>query len=211
MVVYDLSVPTVDGVDWYDDPECEPVAVREVGSLAETGWVSHALSVMVLNGCTYLETGAHVHEDGPTLDDIPPEKFITRAFVVKLAADGQELPVPKYELEDFAEGADSLILSCGWDAHLHEPDYYHGSPYFSAELQEWILDRRPTILGGDMLSFDDPAGESMPFVNEFFRRGGMILCPLVGLDRLPTQIVTLCAAPMKLAGANAAPCRALAW
>ena len=211
MEVYDLSVPTVDGVDWYDDPDCQPVELREVGSLTETGWVSHALSLMVLNGCTYLETAAHVYEGGPTLDEVAPEKFIRRAFVVGLTPDGQELPAPERELEGFASGSDAVLLSCGWDTHLHQPDYYHGSPHFSPELQEWLLHHQPAILGGDMLSFDHPEDEAMPFVHEFFRQGGMILCPLVGLARLPTEIVTLCAAPLRLAGANAAPCRALAW
>ena len=211
MTVYDLSVPTVDGVDWYHEADCIPVRLRQLGSLAERGWVSHELSLMVLNGCTYLETAGHVLQDGATLDDIPPERLLPRAFVVRLPAGVRVLPAPQRDLEGFAPGADAILLHCGWDAHLHEPDYYHASPYFSPELQEWILRHRPGILGGDMLSFDDPAGDDMPFVNQFFRQGGMILCPLVGLARLPTATVTLCAAPLKLAGANAAPCRALAW
>ena len=210
MTVYDLSVPIVDGVDWYHEADCPAVALREVGSLAEVGWRSHTLSLMVLNGTTYLETAAHLYEDAPTLEEIPPDRFITRAFVAKLAADGQELPAPEHWLAGFENGVDSLLLSCGWDAHLHQPDYYSASPYFSRGLQDWLLAHRPAILGGDMLSFDPPADTTMPFLREFFRGGGMILCPLVGLDRLP-ETVTLCAAPLRLAGANAAPCRVLAW
>lgn len=211
MTVYDLSVPIVDGVDWYDEAECQGVEVREVGSLEREGWRSHALSLMVLNGTTYLETAAHVYEDAPTLDEVAPEKFVTRAFVVKLDGAGQELPAPAYELEEFERKCDSILLHCGWEAHLHAADYYHASPHFSPDLQDWLLAHRPAILGGDMLSFDHPEDEAMPFVREFFRGGGMILCPLVGLGKLPAKIVTLCAAPLKLAGANAAPCRALAW
>jgi kynurenine formamidase len=210
MTVYDLSVPILDGVDWYHEADCPAVALREVGSLPEVGWRSHTLSLMVLNGTTYLETAAHLYEDAPTLDDLPPQKFVTRAFVVQLSADSQELPAPECRLKDFQEQVDSLLLSCGWDAHLHDPDYYHASPYFSPALQDWLLEHRPVILGGDMLSFDHPADETMPFLREFFRGGGMILCPLVGLYRLP-ETVTLCTAPLKLAGANAAPCRVLAW
>lgn len=211
MTVYDLSVPTADGVDWYADPDCAPVDLHDVGSRAEVGWVSHHLSLMVLNGCTYLETAGHVLEGGATLDDVPPERFITRAFVVKLPGESQVLPAPEADVEGFEPGSDALLLHCGWDAHMHQPDYYHASPYFSAELQEWVLRHQPGILGGDMLSFDDPAGDAMPFVNEYFARGGIILCPLVGLERLPLPVVTLCATPLRLAGANAAPCRALAW
>ena len=166
---------------------------------------------MVLNGTTYLETAAHIDEDAPTLDHIPPDQFITRAFVVRLDANGQELRAPESPISDFVAGVDSILLNCGWDAQLNHSDYYHQSPYFSPELQEWLLKHRPAILGGDMLSFDHPQDESMPFIRAFFARRGMILCPLVALDRLPDSPVTLCAAPTKLAGTSAAPCRALAW
>lgn len=210
MTIYDLSVPTADGVDWYREEGCIPVRLRDVGSLAEDGWLSHELALMVLNGCTYLEAAGHVVEGGMTLDDLPPERLITRAFVVGMAADGRLLHAPERDLDGFRAGEDAILLHCGWDAHLHAPDYYHASPYFAADLQQWLLRHRPAILGSDVLSFDDPAGESMPFVNAFFRQAGLILCPLVGLGRLP-KTVTLCAAPLKLTGANAAPCRALAW
>jgi kynurenine formamidase len=210
MTVYDLSVPIQDGVDWYNEADCPAAELRQVGSLTEVGWRSHVLSLMVLNGTTYLETAAHLYEDAPTLDQIPPERLVTQAFVVQLQVHGQELFGPTDQLEGYAEGENSILLSCGWDAHVDQPDYYHASPYFSPELQEWLLWHRPAILGGDMLSFDHPANTEMPFLRAFFGQGGMILCPLVGLDRLP-ETVTLCAAPLRLANASAAPCRAFAW
>jgi len=210
MTVYDLSVPIVDGTDWYGDPACEPAAVRQIGSLEGGGWRSAALSLMVLNGTTYLETAAHLRADAPTLDRVPAEKLITRAAVVTLECEGQELLAPPDDLPGFVHGVDSILLRCGWDSHLNEPDYYHASPYFAQALQEWLLRHQPAILGGDMLSFDHPADERMPFLREFFAHGGMILCPLIGLAQLPER-VTLCAAPLRLVGSSAAPCRALAW
>jgi arylformamidase len=208
--VYDLSVPILHATDWYTEPGTEPVVVREVGSIEREGWRSSWLGIMVLNGTTYLETAAHVYADAPAIDQIPPERLITRAFVVRVAADGQQLLPPERELSDFEKATDAILLHCGWDSHLNLPDYYHASPYFSRALQGWLLAHRPAIVGGDMLSFDHPADAGIPFIKEFFRGGGMILCPLVGLARLPPQ-VTLCAAPLRLVGASAAPCRALAW
>jgi len=210
MFVYDLSIPIVDGADWYNERTCEPVRVDDVGSFDAEGWRSHCLHLMVLNGTTYLETAAHVYPGAPTIDRVSPGRFLTRAFVVELESNGQELLEPGYDLVGFRESEDAILLWCGWEAQLHRPDYYHSSPYFSQDLQAWLLAHRPSILGGDMLSFDHPQDQAMPFIHEFFRQGGMILCPLVGLERLPDQI-TLCAAPIKLSGASAAPCRVLAW
>jgi len=198
-------------MDWYGEPHTPSPQVREVGSLADEGWRSHWLGLMVLNGTTYLETAAHISADAPTLDQIPPERFITRAFVVKLASESQEVPAPDCELEGFAPDVDSLLLYLGWEKHLYSPLCYGDSPYFSPALQEWILAYRPAMLGADTLSFAHPADETMPFVRAFFAHEGMILCPLVGLGELPTETVTLCALPMRVAGASAAPCRVLAW
>ena len=214
--VWDLSVPVADGVDWYYEEDCPPVQVNDigpranVGSLAEDGWVSHTLSLMVLNGTTYLETAAHIREGAPTLDQIPPDRLIVRAFVIPLVPQGRLLSAPDRPPPGFIPETDAMLLACGWDAHVHTRDYYFGSPYFSPQLQQWLLCHRPAILGGDMLSFDAPEDTSMPFIHGFFATGGMILCPLMGLADLP-PVVTLCAAPVKLAAANAAPCRALAW
>ena len=208
--VYDLSVPVTDGVDWYREAGCPPVEISDVGSLAEEGWISHTARLMVLNGTTYLQTAAHIYDDAPTLDRMPPERFITRAFVVRIGSERRELPAPDRPLPHFEQDRDAILLSCGWESRVYAPQYYYDRPYFSAELQEWLLEHRPSILGGDMLSFDHPEDTSMPFIRAFFRTGGMILCPLMNLGELP-EIVTLCALPTKLAGCNAAPCRALAW
>jgi len=209
--IYDLTVPLVDGMDWYGEHDTAPAQVHEIGSLADQGWRSHWLSLMVLNGTTYLETAAHISADAPTLDQIPPECFITRAFVVKLAPESQEVPAPDCELEGFAPGVDSLLLYLGWEEHLYSPLCYGDSPYFSPALQEWILAYRPAMLGADTLSFDHPDDETMPFVRALFGYGGMILCPLIGLGELPMATVTVCALPMRVVGASAAPCRVLAW
>ncbi len=209
--IHDLSVPIVDGMDWYGFPETAPVQLREVGSLQDHAWRSHWLSMMVLNGTTYLETAAHLFEDAPTLDEIPPEKFITRTFVVKLTAKGQEVPAPDYDLDGFEPGCDSLLLYLGWEEHLPFALCYGDSPYSSPALQECILQYQPAMLGADTLSFDHPDDDDMPFVRGFFRQGGMILCPLVGVGKLPSETVTLCAAPIRLIGTSGAPCRVLAW
>jgi kynurenine formamidase len=187
------------------------VQLRQIGALEEQGWRSHWLSLMGLNGTTYLEPAAHLFQDGPMLAAVTPEKLITRAYVVKLPAEGQQVPAPEYQLEGFRRGEDSLLLHLGWEEHLQSPLCYDDSPYFSPALQEWILACRPAMLGADTLSFDHPDDEKMPFVRALFGHGGMILCPLVGLGKLPTATVTLCALPIKITGASAAPCRVLAW
>ena len=211
MRVHDLSVPIVDGVDWYHEADCPPVSLQSVGGIAQLGWVSHQLSLMVLNGTTYVETAAHLYPDAPTLDELAPERLLLRAHVISLEPAGQELPAPDCGPPELAPQTDALLVHSGWESHVHQPDYYSASPYFSPALQAWLLRRRPAVLGGDMLSFDHPQDVAMPFLREYLRSGGLIVCPLVGLQPLVGRQVSLCLAPLRLQGANAAPCRVLAW
>ena len=62
-----------------------------------------------------------------------------------------------------------------------------------------------------MVSFDHPDDGSMPFLHAYFENGGLIVAPLYGLTEIPGDEVTFCAAPLRLVGASAAPCRVLAW
>lgn len=210
MKVYDLSVTIRNGAAWYGD-ECEPVKIQAIGSYEKEGWLSHTIEMMVLCGSTYIETAAHIYPDAPILADIEPGRFIRKAFIVRLDQGQKVLPAPKNTPDGFSKGSDALILDCGWDKKVNDPDYYWSSPYFSSELQEYILDLNPSILGGDMLSFDEPNDTKQPFIHEFFGRGSMILTPLCGLSDVPKDVVTLCAAPLKMEQANGAPCRAFCW
>ena len=209
--VYDLSVPVADGVDWYNEPITPPVRVEDIGDMAAEGWVSHVMTIAPLNGTTYMETSAHLVEGGQLLDDLRPERFLCRAYIVRPRLDGQEILAPAEPLEGFRRECDAILVHTGWDVQMNKPGYYSESPYFSELMRQWLLDHQPSILGGDMLSYDHPESTGMSFLAEYFRRGGVILCPLVGMGELPFDVGTLCAAPMKLTGVNCAPCRALIW
>ena len=211
MKIHDLSVPVVSGTDWYQDDMAPPVRVKNIGGISREGWVSHTISMAVLNGTTYIETAAHMFEDGQLLEDVPSERFLCRAFVVHAEVDGQQVQSPGEPLADFKQGEDAILLYCGWDEELDNKDFYWKSPYFSDYLQEWLLEHNPAILGGDMMSFDHPQDSSMPFLTSYFKAGGMILCPLKGLGEIAEGPVTMCAAPMRLAAVNCAPCRVFVW
>lgn len=211
MKVYDLSVPVRDGADWYRDGNTPAVSIQDDGSIQYEGWVSHTLRLQVLNGTSYIEASGHLFEDGQRLDQLPLERFIRRAHVVRLEANDGTLRAPVTELEGYQAGEDAVLVHCGWDTQLDTPGFYSGSPHFSSELQEWLLEREPALVAADVPSFDHPDDASMPFLRGYFKQGGLVVSPVVGAGSLPASPVTLCAAPLRLVGVNAAPCRVFAW
>jgi len=73
---------------------------------------------------------------------------------------------------------------------------------------EWLLDKKPSIIGGDIPCFDDPQN-SEGLVNMLFERGSLILAPLVNLDKITKSQVKLIALPTKIEKICACPCRAI--
>lgn len=189
MIVCDLSVPVIDGTDGYGEPGCLPVSPQDVGSLEADGWRSHGLSLRVLYGTTYVETSAHLLPDGEALEDLSPDRFLTCAHVVNVDSDGTRLLAPPDQPEGVLPGQPPLLPGlAGMDTF------------------PWASHCR-----GDVPSFDDPSERTMPFLHRYFPRGGVVVCPPMGLRKLPWERVTLSVAPLKPSGANAAPCRVLAW
>ncbi len=91
-----------------------------------------------------------------------------------------------------------------WDS----PDFVEKSPYLTKEAMEWLLEKNPTILGGDFPCFDSsekPEG----LVNMLFKKGAMILAPVVNLDKVESSKASLIALAPKIDKVCGAPCRAI--
>ena len=88
MKVYDLSVPVVNGADWYNEPITPAVKISRIGDMAAEGWVSHTVAVAPLNGTTYLETSASAmfvygmaECRNQKLMDVPHEEALRKAWI----------------------------------------------------------------------------------------------------------------------------------
>jgi len=101
------------------------------------------------------------------------------------------------------------LVSTSWDSRWHEGNFISGSPHFSREAMDWVLDRKISILGGDMPCYDDPR-ESEGLVKKLFSRGVLILAPLINIRKIRKERVKLIALPPRIKGTCGFPCRAIA-
>jgi kynurenine formamidase len=87
-----------------------------------------------------------------------------------------------------------------------DPDYLESSPYFTKAAMEWILAKKPSILGGDSARWDnlqDPQG----FFVEFYEADILMLAPLVNLEAVTAPRCKLTALPLKAVRTSCAPAR----
>lgn len=210
MRVIDLT-GTIEPDMWSYGPPIPEVTVTQVARIGVQGWDAHAFQLATIVG-TYLETAAHLIPGAPTIDQIAPERFIVDAAVLRVPPKQAREHITVADLEaadvELRPGM-ALLVATGWDRRWNEPDYVVGSPHFTPDAMDWIVERRPSILGLDVPCSEDPV-EPEDLNSALFRTGALLLAPLVNLGAIARPYIRLLALPLKIKGVCGTPCRALA-
>lgn len=192
--------------------------IKPITTIDRDGASSHIITLTTNSG-TYLETGAHIFKGEETIDQVPVEKLVTEAVVIKLPQEKKAREhITAEELEksqvNIKEG-DALLIHTGWDRMWNQPGFVENSPHFTTESIEWILEKKIAMLGADLPCYDDPQRESLTrelsLLEEVFKRKILILAPVVNLGQVSQKRVQLIALPLRVKAKylSAAPCRAL--
>ena len=184
MKIIDITGTIKNGM-WSYGPSLPEVEIKEVSNLSDDGDSSFSMLLGSISG-TYLETGAHRLPNQPSLIEIPLERMLTEAIVFKLK---DKNPLEHITVDELVslnisiEENKALIIRTGWDRMWNKPNFIKESPHFTKDAMEWLLDKNPSIIGGDIPCFDDPEN-SEGLVNMLFEKGALILAPLVNLDEI---------------------------
>jgi len=119
------------------------VEIEQVTSIETDGSAAHAFRLATISG-TYLETAAHHFHGRPAIDQVPPERFICDAAILRLGEKGPAQPVTAEELARAAGDAeirrgDALLVATGWDRMWNAPNFVDDSPYLTMEAMRWIV------------------------------------------------------------------------
>ncbi|WP_436911979.1 cyclase family protein [Halosimplex marinum] len=215
MPTLDLTHPLATGMPVY--PGTEPVGVEPDATLDADGYRTTRLDLDSHAG-THVDAPAHL-TDGPALDEFPVERFRFDAA----AADPRPLDARERVDLDAVRAAltvdpaevDVVVVVTGWDRHWGDERYFD-HPYLAAEAAAWLADHG-CDLGVDTVNPDptptERAGEGepdgFPVHERLFDADRLVVENLRGLDRVPDRF-ELHAHPLRFAGADASPVRALA-
>src|SRR5690242_7366719 len=199
MNVIDLSGPITTGMCSYGAPLPE-VDVRPAATLKRDGWNGHALTLHTLAG-TYVEAADHLFPGREMVNDLPLERFITRAVVAQLPDKAPLEPVTARELAAAApedpRGA-ALLVATGWDAIWGQPGFVERCPYFLPEAMEWVANSGARLLGLDMPCVQDPRCDDGALNRVWFAEARLLLAPLVNLRQARSGRHTLVALPLNI-------------
>ena len=207
MPIYDISVPIHNDMHvWPSDPGIRLEVNRNLGRDE-----SHTIQVTTIH-CgshtgTHLDTPVHmIGPDAGTLNDIPLEQLVGPARVVNLpgvASIGES----ELKTQDW-EGVDRVLFRTDNSSHWKDAGFWEQFVYLEPQGAQFLVDRGIRLVGIDYLSIDayGSANHSSHFV--LLTKSVVILEGLNLLD-VPPGDYELVALPIKLAGADGAPVRAI--
>lgn len=164
------------------------------------------LSVCVHYG-THMDAPFHFLADGITIDEIPLDWLYGPATRIDIRKGAGEL----ITVEDFrpyerhlTPGA-RIILNTGWHARFGQPAFYKDHPDIAHPAGEYLASRQLRLLGMDLPT---PNHDYTPIHKALMGAGVVLVESLANLDALPERF-TFCALPLKLAGRDGSPVRAV--
>jgi len=220
--IIDLSGALYEGMWSYKglpgmDRAVREFACKRLASVESEGFEAFGFQMGSITG-SYIETGAHMLPGVPPLSDLGPEAFVRPAVVCHLPRKGPQDLIHGAELEAGCppvQPGDALLIECGWGSRWDSPDYVWASPAFHFDCLPWLLAQPYAILGVDVPCIE--SARSRPDGSEatgamllpIFRRGALLLAPLVNLDRVRAPRGQLVALPLNIRAVSGAPCRAV--
>jgi kynurenine formamidase len=208
MKIIDLTGYLEPGM-WHLGSPLAPVEFEKVGSLEKEGWVSHNLKLSIISG-TYLETGAHMIEGYRTIDQVRVEELFKETVVIKTKPKKPLEPIEVEELNKTEiKPGQAVLVNAGWSDYWSRKEFVSHSPYFTEAAIDYLLEKKISLLGSDLTSFDHPQAPYMKLLKKLFEKNVLILSPLVNLNQITEPIVELIVFPLKLKGLSASPCRAV--
>ena len=201
----DVSIPVHDGMlHWPGDPD---VRVRQSHAIERGDPVNLTQLSMSAHTGTHMDAPVHYLAGASTMDALPFAATIGRARVVVLDTPG---PISPHLLEsaDIQAGERLLLKTRNSDHPWPRREFDADFTALSAAAARWLAGRRIRLLGIDYLSVG-PCDEEGDEVHRALLAAGIWI--IEGLDLTPVEagLYELLCLPLRLAGADGAPARAL--
>ena len=193
MKIYDISQEVFSCRVYPGDPSPE----RQVLNTIESGGLYHltALRMCAHNG-THVDAPSHFIRDGKTVDEMPLSVFVGRAYV----AERQGIVT--------AEDARAILLAAErCDPEAARRILLKGELEVSLDAAKVFADAGILLLGNESQTVgphDAPMAVHLVLLG-----ADVVLLEGIRLSAVPEGVYLLNAAPLNLAGAEGAPCRAI--
>lgn len=206
--ILDVSLPiSPHMLTWPSDPgvSIEPASRISAGKAANVS----ELHCGTHTG-THIDPPLHFIADGTPIDRIPSEVLIGPAVVADLTGVRSTIGPEELESLDLAPGVERLLF------HTRNSEFWRSeSPAFtedyvavSADGARWLVDHGVRLVGIDYLSVEHRGTPGHP-THMTLLGAGVVIVEGLNLDRVAAGDYTLVCLPLRIAGGDGGPSRAL--
>ena len=213
MKVWDISrTLSNDLAEWPGDEPCRFRLTREKtkGASVNLG----AISMSLHNG-THADARFHFDADGESIEKASLQTYLGRATVVDLwqaFLDSKEKHL--ITIEDLRPSAEAiaatsriLVKTGRWTDSTVFPKQI---PVITADVPAWLQKNGVKLLGLDLPSVDEIDSKSLQN-HHALAHAGIAIIESLDLSNVASGIYQLAALPLKIAGGDGAPMRAILW
>lgn len=190
------------------------VEIEPFTSIEQGGWNSTTLK-LYSHATTHMDAPRHFVPEGRTMDELDLDLCVGPAWVIDLG-----MLAPRELIEVGHLGAwvgrigagDRLLLRSGWSKRLGTAAYRDELPRISLGLARWLAAKGIALVGVEppsVAAVDDL--EEVTQVHRALLEAGIVIVEgLQNLEALTAERVTFIALPLKIAGGDGVPVRAVA-
>ena len=191
------------------DPD---VSVEPHATVADDGYRVTAIACGSHTG-THVDAPSHTEPEGQTIDAVPVSRFVREAVLVDLRDCAPRERIRPADLPTVE--AEAVVLRTGWATRWGD-DSYPDHPFLTPAAARHCVERGYDV-AVDALNVDptptanarDDEPEGVPAHRELLGNDCLIVENLTNLDAVPERF-ELTVLPLKLAGCDGAPVRAVA-
>ncbi len=213
MKIWDISRTLWNDLEEW--PGDEPFHFRLTKKIADGQSVNLGAITMGVHNGTHADAQFHFDAAGESIEKAPLEVYLGRAAVVDLAESfSQRREKQLITIEDLQAHAEEigktsrLLIKTGrWSDSAVFPKQI---PVIAAQVPSWLQKNGVKLLGLDVPSMDEIDSKSLQN-HHALAAAGIAIIESLDLSRVSPGIYNLAALPLKIAGGDGAPMRAVLW
>lgn len=184
-------------------------------NLKEDGYNLELLFLSSHTG-THLDAPFHFVKNGIKIDQIPLDRLMSQAMLVKLRK-SKNSPITKSEILQFEKkngnipNNSSVFFFTGWQKNLKNNNYFTENPGLALSAAKYLVQKKINLVGIDSPSIDLGQDESFAVHHVLSKNNVLIVENLASLDKIPSKKFNFTILPLKLKDATGSPVRAVAF
>jgi arylformamidase len=213
MKIWDISrTLSNEFAEWPGD---EPFCYRLTNEIAKGASVNLGAVRMSVHNGTHADARFHFDTNGEPIEKAPLDLYLGRATVVDLSQSFSRLKEKhlitlddlRPQAEEIAATSRLLVKTGRWSDSTVFPERI---PVVAADVPVWLQKNGVKLLGVDVPSVDEIDSKSLQN-HHALARTGIAIIESLNLSDVPAGVYNFAALPLKIAGADGAPVRAVLW